>query len=66
MPDITCCQGTGCPQKDICQRYLAGIPDADTNLYVHLRWQSWFTEIPYNHELNICEDYWDVNKRREA
>jgi len=66
MIDITCCSGTGCPVKNTCHRYLSGIPDADSNTYIHLRMQSWFLKVPYIHGLKICEYYWDIKKGRKA
>lgn len=43
------CKGTGCPKKLSCYRYLA-TPDR----YM----QSFFTDVPYDHETNKCEHFW--------
>lgn len=59
MPDITCCQGIGCPIKETCYRYVAGLPDANVNAYPNI-WQSYFTVIPYDFEKQVCEDYWGI------
>lgn len=53
MPDISMCEGTSCPKKDNCHRYLA-IPS---------QWQSWFAEVPFkvneNGEFEDCDYFWD-------
>ena len=48
MADITCCQGTNCPLKEKCYRFTA--PRG--------RYQSYFTEVPYDLEKQECEHYW--------
>ncbi len=54
MPDITMCSGENCPLKEKCYRYKA------------TPWcgQSYFVEIPYNHNENSCEYFWG-KKRKE-
>ena len=49
MADITMCSGLNCPKKESCHRYMAN----------KSFWQSYFTEVPYNKELDDCEYYWD-------
>lgn len=50
MPDITMCKGTDCPLKERCFRYKA------TPSY----FQSWFVDIPFDKQLNNCNQYWEV------
>lgn len=42
MSDITKCTGIDCPLREKCYRYTA--PEGN--------WQSYFSEIPYNREIN--------------
>lgn len=51
--DITKCEGTNCPLKESCFRFRA-IGDK-------LR-QSYFIEVPYNHETNTCDVYWKITE----
>jgi hypothetical protein len=62
MPDITCCQGIGCPIKKTCYRYTAGLPDANINTYPQR--QSWFMVTPYDFEKQDCKEYWDIGRFR--
>jgi len=61
MPDITMCSGEGCPIKRECYRYHAR-PTA-------MR-QSWFTQVPFDHDTGSCEHYWfreaDADSLRRA
>jgi hypothetical protein len=57
MPDITMCNGEGCPLKKTCYRFTAK-PTPE--------WQSWFTEIPYDHENSGCVHYWQRDKAGET
>ena len=50
MPDISMCSGQDCPLKEKCYRYTA--PKSEF-------WQSWFGNVPYNHEKEKCEYFWD-------
>jgi len=54
MADIAMCKGTDCPLKNECKRF-ASIPDE--------YWQSWFTEIPFDHANNTCEHLWRIIKK---
>lgn len=48
MADITKCQGTDCPKKETCYRYLATVSE----------WrQSWFCECPLKD--GKCDYYWE-------
>lgn len=49
MPDITMCNGNGCPKKDSCYRFTAKPNEL---------WQSYFMDIPYKD--NDCDSYWSV------
>lgn len=53
MPDITMCEGVGCPIKTDCYRYLA-VPDS---------YQSYFMASPYEGE--TCRYYWKVTSKSE-
>lgn len=48
MPDITMCQGTDCPLRDRCYRFVAK-PDK--------LWQSYFANVPYDSATNQCEAF---------
>ena len=50
MPDITMCRGDKCPLKNKCYRYTATPSEY---------WQSWFLEVPYNHKMEECEEFWN-------
>lgn len=54
MVDISKCEGTDCPLKEKCYRYLAK-PDE------HL--QAYFTIPPYSSETKSCEYFWDVDSK---
>lgn len=54
MPDITMCNGKGCPLKDTCYRYKAK-PDE--------LWQSYFMEEPY--EDGDCREYWPTKESQK-
>lgn len=49
MPDYTKCNGDDCPLKNNCYRFT-GTPSAH---------QSYFSEVPYDHKLKTCTEYWD-------
>jgi len=51
MSDISKCTGVGCPLKETCWRYKAPANEF---------WQSYLTEVPYNHNVNACEEYWKM------
>ena len=51
MPDIAMCEGSECPIKENCWRYMA---PAD-------RWQSYFGTPPFNED--GCEYFWDMNEK---
>ena len=51
MSDISKCKGTNCPLAETCWRFRA--PGNDY-------WQSYFTEVPYNHQEKNCEYYWEM------
>jgi hypothetical protein len=53
--DITMCPGTGCKQKDRCYRHLAD-PD---------RWQSVYSEMPFDKKTGECKDFWPCFSRSE-
>jgi hypothetical protein len=53
MPDIMMCKGTDCPFKQACYRYKA-VPS--------LCLQSYFREIPYNHETDSCDYFCQIDK----
>ena len=48
MPDITMCEGTGCPLRKHCYRFVAKPDD----------WQTYFVDTPYNKETKSCAHYW--------
>ena len=50
MPDITMCDGEGCPKAVSCYRHTAD----PTPFY-----QTWFVEAPYDHETASCKEYWE-------
>lgn len=52
MPDITMCEGTGCPLKEKCYRHKA-MPG--------LR-QSYFMIVPYDHKKKSCDYYWSLEE----
>lgn len=56
MPDITMCAGTGCPLRDSCYRFYAKPSE----------WQSFFSEVPYDHEVGLCLSYWKKKDQRRA
>ena len=49
MPDITMCDGQGCPQKNKCYRYRA-----EPTPY----WQAYFRENPLN--MDGCDYFWPL------
>lgn len=49
MPDITMCNGNGCPKKDSCYRFKAKPNEL---------WQSYFMTAPYKD--NDCNNYWPM------
>ena len=53
MADITKCKGLGCPVKEDCYRYTA---KAD-------KYQSYFTDSPYDKENKKCDYYWGKNSQ---
>lgn len=53
MSDITKCEGTGCPAKELCYRYTA-----KPNEYR----QSYFVEVPYKDD--ECDLYWGENQEQ--
>ncbi len=61
MADISMCEGTDCPLKENCYRYKA----TPCPIY-----QTYFVEVPYDHETNDCQYFWDrqpkpVSKKEE-
>jgi hypothetical protein len=50
MPDITMCEGTGCPVKDECYRFTANPSD----------YQSYFVDPPIKD--GKCEMYWGTKQ----
>ena len=50
MPDITMCEGTGCPVKDECYRFTASPSD----------YQSYFVDPPIKD--GKCEMYWGTRQ----
>lgn len=50
MPDITMCEGTGCPAKESCYRFTAKPSEFR---------QSYFVKPPY--ENGKCTHYWGEN-----
>lgn len=54
MPDVTMCEGTGCPLRDSCYRYTATPSDFR---------QSYFTEKPYDDDSGECDYYWSNDDR---
>jgi hypothetical protein len=53
MADISKCKGTNCPLADTCWRYKA-----PGNEY----YQSYFTEVPYDHKSHGCDHYWQMHE----
>jgi len=51
MADITMCTGENCPLKEKCYRYRARPSE---------KWQSYFVEVPYNHDKEKCDEYWEA------
>ena len=49
MPDITMCTGKDCPIAETCYRFIAK-PGY---------WQSWFLEVPYDHEKEECDELYE-------
>lgn len=49
MPDITMCDGQGCPQKNSCYRYRA-----EPTPY----WQAYFRGNPY--KMDGCDYFWPL------
>ena len=49
MTDITKCEGTNCPLKETCFRFLA-----QSNEFR----QSFFSTIPYDAQNKKCVEYW--------
>lgn len=58
MPDISMCEGQGCPLKDTCYRHTA-----TPSSYL----QAYFCDPPYDKEEKTCTFYWDNTeyKRKE-
>ena len=56
MADICMCKGDDFPLKKTCYRVLA--PQNEFR-------QSWFTEIPYNHEEKSCDFYMEVKDKSQ-
>lgn len=56
MPDISKCNGTNCPLKESCYRFIA-IPSEYG--------QSYFADTPYNKEENKCEHFWDIKTYKQ-
>lgn len=58
MPDISMCEGQGCPLKDTCYRHTAA-----PSSYL----QAYFCDPPYDKEEKTCTFYWDnaEYKRKE-
>jgi hypothetical protein len=54
MSDISKCEGTNCPLKETCFRFKA-----KSNEFR----QSYLTEVPYDHENNSCDEYWEVKEK---
>lgn len=48
MPDMTMCDGHGCPLKDKCYRYTAFASS----------YQSWFLQAPINED-GTCDYFWN-------
>jgi hypothetical protein len=53
MSDISKCEGTNCPLKETCFRFKA-----KSNEFR----QAYLTEVPYDHDNNSCDVYWEVKK----
>ena len=53
MPDITLCDGVGCPLAQKCYRVNATINSTN---------QSWFVEAPYQN--GKCEHFWDIDWKK--
>lgn len=53
MSDITMCFGGECPIKEDCYRFKA-----EPNPY----WQSYFENVPYNHETKVCDEFVEESK----
>jgi len=51
MTDITKCEGTNCPLKETCFRFLA-----QSNEFR----QSFFDTIPYDTQNKKCVEYWAI------
>lgn len=51
MPDIAMCWGGDCPAKSQCYRYRA---------YPNDPYQSYFTALPYDEEVDGCPQFWDT------
>jgi hypothetical protein len=54
MPDITMCNGEGCPLKENCYRFTATPSEYS---------QSYFIEIPYDNEYERCEHHWKMSSK---
>lgn len=55
MPDITMCNGNGCPLKDTCWRHTAKPSEFR---------QSYFVNPPYDKKEKKCKYYWNDEQNR--
>lgn len=51
MPDISMCEGEGCPMRTECYRHTATPSEYR---------QSYFSEAPYNEEAGDCEYFMEI------
>jgi len=56
MADITMCNGTDCPLKEKCLRYLSS-PGG---------WQSYFQKIPYSKRKKACAEFIMLLKKKRV
>jgi hypothetical protein len=56
MPDITMCEGQGCPLKESCYRFTATASSMR---------QAYFIDSPYNKGQKACKYYWDNGKNKK-
>jgi hypothetical protein len=56
MADITMCEGTNCPVKEMCYRFTAK-PDE--------LMQSYYSKIPYDFEEGECSEYLENEQKNE-
>ena len=57
MADIAMCNGDNCSLKENCYRFKATI-----NPY----YQSYFTEIPFDHKSKTCDQFWEMSPDSSA